>query len=61
VFGQFAIDHFQPVKHRPARAKDYSNLLYVCGPCNLMKGERFVADPLTHLLSDQLLVTATAG
>ena len=57
VFGEFAIDHFQPVKYRPDRATDYSNLLYACGPCNLKKGEQFVADPLVHLLSDRLLVS----
>lgn len=56
VFGEFAIDHFLPVKFRPDRATDYTNLLYACGPCNLKKGERFVADPLTHLLSDRLQV-----
>ena len=56
VFGEFAIDHFVPVKYRPDRASDYTNLLYVCGPCNLKKGQRFIADPLAHLLSDRLLV-----
>lgn len=56
VFGEFAIDHFLPVTYRPDRATDYTNLLYVCGPCNLKKGRRFVADPLAHLLSDRLLV-----
>jgi hypothetical protein len=58
MFGEFAIDHFLPVKHYPDRATDYENLLYVCGPCNLKKGERFVSDPLVHLLSDRLELQA---
>ena len=56
TFGEFAIDHFLPVRHRPDRATDYSNLLYACCPCNLRKGDQFVADPLVHLLSDQMAV-----
>ena len=55
-FGEFAIDHFRPVKHRPDLATEYTNLLYVCLPCNLRKLDRFVADPLVHLLTPNLVV-----
>lgn len=55
-FGEFAVDHFLPVKHRPDLRTDYANLLYVCVRCNLRKMDRFVADPLTHLISDALSV-----
>lgn len=58
VFGAFALDHFLPVKHRPDLRTEYANLLYVCGPCNLRKGERSVPDPLAHALSNHLLVHA---
>jgi hypothetical protein len=55
-FGEFAVDHFLPVKHRPDLSTDYTNLLYVCVRCNLRKMGRFVADPLTHLISDAVSV-----
>ncbi|MCU0704218.1 MAG: hypothetical protein MUF18_09615 [Fimbriiglobus sp.] len=29
VFGEFAVDHFLPVKHRPDLTTVYTNLLYV--------------------------------
>jgi HNH endonuclease len=58
AFGEFAVDHFLPVKHRPDLITEYSNLLYVCIRCNLRKMERFVADPLMHLVSDAVIVHA---
>lgn len=55
-FGEFAVDHFLPMKYRPDLETVYTNLLYVCVRCNLRKGEQFVADPLVHLLSEHLTV-----
>lgn len=55
-FGEFAVDHFMPVKHRPDLTTEYTNLLYVCVRCNLRKVDSFVADPLVHLTSAHLLV-----
>ena len=57
-FGEFAVDHFLPVKARPDLATIYTNLLYVCIRCNLRKGDQFVADPLLHLLSGSVIVRA---
>jgi hypothetical protein len=57
-FGEFAVDHFLPIKFRPDLAADYKNLLYVCGRCNHRKASQFVADPLTHLLSCDVSVRA---
>lgn len=56
AFGEFAVDHFLPVKFRPDLATEYTNLLYVCVRCNLRKLDRFVADPLTHLLAEGVTV-----
>jgi hypothetical protein len=55
-FGEFAVDHFLPVRFRPDLQTAYTNLLYVCVRCNLWKGDQFVANPLVHLLSDHVAV-----
>ena len=57
-FGEYAVDHFLPVAHRPDLATDYGNLLYVCVRCNLQKSERFVADPLAFPLSGEVSLSS---
>ncbi len=57
-FGEFAIDHFLPIKHRPESETEYENLLYVCVRCNQQKGDEFVADPQKHLVFGEVSVHA---
>jgi hypothetical protein len=56
VRGTYAIDHFLPVAHHPAKVTDYDNLLYTCVTCNLAKGARAVPDPLAVLMSPAVRV-----
>ena len=51
VRGIYAIDHFLPVAHHPAKVTDYDNLVYACATCNAAKGDRMVPDPLAVLTS----------
>jgi len=39
------IEHYWPKRRFPARMYSWPNLLWVCGPCNLKKGEKFPIDP----------------
>jgi hypothetical protein len=64
----FNIDHFQPTVLRPDLELKYENLLYSCGTCNLIKGNRSVPDPLkvllngeVHVSPDGMLVAGTPG
>ncbi len=57
VRGVYAIDHFLPVAHHPAKAADYDNLLYACSTCNGAKGDRLLPDPLAVLTSASVRVT----
>ncbi|MFO0805952.1 MAG: hypothetical protein U0791_22840 [Gemmataceae bacterium] len=54
--GEYAVDHFLPTSHRPDLGTEYDNLLYACVPCNLRKGDRFIADPLQFLVSGSVRV-----
>ena len=56
VRGVYAIDHFLPVAHHPAKVTDYDNLLYACATCNAAKGTRAVPDPLVVLTSPAVRV-----
>src|ERR1700693_1425858 len=56
VRGVYAIDHFLPVAHHPARVTDYDNLLYACATCNAAKGARAVPNPLVVLTSPAVRV-----
>jgi hypothetical protein len=47
------VEHFWPKRDFPLRAMEWQNFLWVCGICNLNKGDRFpqapqVIDPLTE-------------
>lgn len=51
------IEHFWPKRHFPLRAMDWQNFLWVCGICNLNKGDRFpqaprIIDPLSENVWD---------
>jgi 5-methylcytosine-specific restriction endonuclease McrA len=35
VTGEFDLDHYEPQRLHPHRARDYDNLLYSCSSCNL--------------------------
>jgi len=35
------VEHFWPKRHFPLRAMEWENFLWVCGICNLNKGDRF--------------------
>jgi len=39
------VEHFRPKKHFPMQAMVWENFLWVCGICNLNKGDRFPEDP----------------
>lgn len=39
------VEHFWPKRDFPLRAMDWQNFLWVCGICNLNKGDRFPAAP----------------
>ncbi len=54
--GDFDIDHFEPQAVNPVRELDYENLVYACHNCNLAKGERIVADPLSALTSNSVVM-----
>lgn len=47
------VEHFRPKRDFPLRAMEWQNFLWVCGICNLNKGDRFpqvpqVIDPLSE-------------
>jgi 5-methylcytosine-specific restriction endonuclease McrA len=56
VTGEFDIDHFEPQAINPAARAAYSNLLYACHRCNLVKSDQVVADPFSLLESKQVAV-----
>ena len=47
--GEFELDHFEPQSVVPARSLDYSNLVYACRRCNLVKLDQQVEDPFVKL------------
>jgi hypothetical protein len=56
VAGEWHIDHFLPVAHRPELKMDYDNLLLVCPSCNVLKGARILPDPCRVLTADTVTV-----
>ncbi len=56
VAGEWQIDHFLPVAHRPDLELHYDNLLWVCPSCNVLKGARTLPDPCQVLTADTVTV-----
>jgi hypothetical protein len=54
----FHLDHAVAQKHAPTLARDYENLLYLCGACNLAKQARALPDPCSSAMSDCLEVNS---
>lgn len=50
------IDHFEPQKLRPDLASDYTNLLYLCTACNVLKGTSLLPDPGVYALAECVAV-----
>lgn len=38
---RFTIDHYEPRGARPDLEHEYSNLMYACDQCNILKGDRY--------------------
>lgn len=54
--GEFAIDHFQPQTRFPDRITDYSNLVYACARCNLIKLDQDSPDPFAALQRADVMI-----
>lgn len=56
VTGEFELDDFEPQSLAPDRKFDYVNLVYACRRCNAVKLDQSIADPLTMLSSNVVVV-----